>query len=81
MASMKGGFNNPPNGVDVAPQHGERDASMKGGFNNPPNLVQLPQSPGDRYASMKGGFNNPPNPSDQQRHRSTPRCFNEGGVQ
>ena len=61
---MKGGFNNPPNLVELCPVQEDRDASMKGGFNNPPNLLELVRGdPGLGHASMKGGFNNPPNPS------------------
>ncbi len=37
LASMKGGFNNPPNTVGKIKQHHCELASMKGGFNNPPN--------------------------------------------
>ena len=45
---MKGGFNNPPNGGDVAAGLNQIAASMKGGFNNPPNapvLVPEPEQP------------------------------------
>ena len=39
MASMKGGFYNPPNSVGINHLIPTLEASMKGGFYNPPNAI------------------------------------------
>ena len=58
---MKGGLNNPPNGLGSVLAEMGLPASMKGGLNNPPNQLAALDPIDEQLASMKGGLNNPPN--------------------
>jgi len=54
-ASMKGGFNNPPNVAADPDAQQRRPASMKGGFNNPPNDGRLAHHAGPEAGFNEGG--------------------------